>query len=189
MLGLKALLAILEEANSMNAISTDWKGIRNLLREAKGTLAAGRDDKKSSPPPVGLLAGTLDEFEEFLDHSEFELAWDALAAVAEREKAPVACWRKLARAAALMRLFDKEDIALQHSAPNVSSDQALSIARSDAEKAYRNLLIYRVTITFDADGWHVDYNLREPMLNGGGPHYVIDAECGTILSKRYEQCH
>jgi hypothetical protein len=29
--------------------------------------------------------------------------------------------------------------------------------------------------------------LRDPNLQGGGPHYVIDAETGAILSKRYEQ--
>lgn len=27
----------------------------------------------------------------------------------------------------------------------------------------------------------------DPTLNGGGPHYVVDAESGRILRKRYEQ--
>ncbi len=39
----------------------------------------------------------------------------------------------------------------------------------------------------ESDGWHVDYNLKDPRLKGGGPHYVIDAASGAILSKRYAQ--
>ena len=37
------------------------------------------------------------------------------------------------------------------------------------------------------DGWHVDYELKDPRLKGGGPHYIIDPHTGAILSKRYEQ--
>jgi hypothetical protein len=37
------------------------------------------------------------------------------------------------------------------------------------------------------DGWHIDYQLKNPLSNGGGPHYVIDAATGAIVSKRYEQ--
>src|SRR5436305_90002 len=39
----------------------------------------------------------------------------------------------------------------------------------------------------EEDGWHVDYELKDPRLKGGGPHYVIDRFNGAILSKRYEQ--
>ena len=38
-----------------------------------------------------------------------------------------------------------------------------------------------------AHGWHIDYWLKNPNLNGGGPHYIIDATSGAILQKRYEQ--
>jgi hypothetical protein len=69
----------------------------------------------------------------------------------------------------------------------ISSDQALKIARLDAEKAYRDLSNYRVIISVEPDGWHVDYELRDPNAQGGGPHYVIDAATGRITSKRYEQ--
>lgn len=69
----------------------------------------------------------------------------------------------------------------------VSCDQALRIARVDAEKAYRDLSPYRIQITDEPDGWHIDYQLKDSRLNGGGPHYVIDALTGAILSKRYEQ--
>jgi hypothetical protein len=37
------------------------------------------------------------------------------------------------------------------------------------------------------DCWHTDYELKDPNLKGGGPHYVIDSATGAILSKRYEQ--
>lgn len=69
----------------------------------------------------------------------------------------------------------------------VTSDEALRIARLDAEKAYRDLSGFRIAITLEADGWHVDYELKDPRWQGGGPHYVIDAATGAVISKRYEQ--
>jgi hypothetical protein len=168
-------------------ISSNWNEIRKLLNEVWNSLASERSARESSAAPIGLLSGTSEEFEELLDHNELELAWDALAQVAKRDSAPAACWRRLARAARLMRLLDKEEEALRHAQPRISPDQALNIARLDAEKAYRNLLTYRLTLTFEPDGWHVDYDLRDPGICGGGPHYVIDPTSGEILSKRYEQ--
>ena len=69
----------------------------------------------------------------------------------------------------------------------VACDEALRIARVDAEKAYRDLSRFRIEISLEYDGWHIDYALKSPRLNGGGPHYVIDARSGAVLSKRYEQ--
>lgn len=66
-------------------------------------------------------------------------------------------------------------------------DKALQIAQADAEKAYGNLSSYRIEIRLESDGWHIDYELNDPTLNGGGPHYVIDVTTGAILTKRYEQ--
>ena len=37
------------------------------------------------------------------------------------------------------------------------------------------------------DGWQVGYELKDPRLKGGGPHYVIDSQTGAIISKVYEQ--
>jgi hypothetical protein len=71
--------------------------------------------------------------------------------------------------------------------PGLSSDQALKIAREDAERVYRDLAPYQIRLILEADGWHVDYDLRDPRARGGGPHYVIDAVTGEIVSKRYEQ--
>lgn len=69
----------------------------------------------------------------------------------------------------------------------IAGDQALTIAQADAQKAYRDRSIFRIELVLEADGWHVDYELRDPKLKGGGPHYVIDAATGAIVAKRYEQ--
>ena len=71
--------------------------------------------------------------------------------------------------------------------PGLSSDEVLKIARLDAERAYRDLAPYRIAIALEADGWHVDYELKDSNLNGGGPHYLIDPHTGAILAKRYDQ--
>jgi hypothetical protein len=39
----------------------------------------------------------------------------------------------------------------------------------------------------DEDRRHVDHELKDPRGKGGGPHYVIDAFSGVIISKRYDQ--
>jgi hypothetical protein len=69
----------------------------------------------------------------------------------------------------------------------ISAARALAEAEADAQRAYRDLSIYRVQLHLADDGWHVDYELADPRLQGGGPHYVIDATNGRIVSKRYEQ--
>jgi hypothetical protein len=71
--------------------------------------------------------------------------------------------------------------------PQLSSDEVLKIARLDAERAYRDLTPYRIAIALEPDGWHVDYDLKNSALQGGGPHYVIDPRSGAILAERYEQ--
>jgi hypothetical protein len=69
----------------------------------------------------------------------------------------------------------------------IAGDQALAIAQADALKAYRDLAPYRIQLALEDDGWHIDYELKDPRRKGGGPHYVIDAFTGAIASKRYEQ--
>jgi hypothetical protein len=69
----------------------------------------------------------------------------------------------------------------------ITSDQALKVARMDAEIAYRDLTPYRILVEWHRDGWHVDYELMDQNVQGGGPHYVIDITTGDIRSKRYEQ--
>jgi hypothetical protein len=66
-------------------------------------------------------------------------------------------------------------------------DQVLTIAQADAIKVYRDLSRYCIRLALEEDGWHVDYELKDPKLKGGGPHYLIDRLTGAILSKRYDQ--
>lgn len=63
----------------------------------------------------------------------------------------------------------------------------LRIAHDDAQAAYRDLTGFKITLFRSPDGWHVDYDLTDPLSAGGGPHYVIDPNTGDILSRRYEQ--
>jgi uncharacterized membrane protein YkoI len=69
----------------------------------------------------------------------------------------------------------------------LGGDKALAIAQADAVRAYQNLSAYRIHLALEDDGWHIDYELKDPKMKGGGPHYVIDARNGAILSKKYEQ--
>ncbi len=77
--------------------------------------------------------------------------------------------------------------ALSQAGKTISCDEALKIARTDAERVYRNLSPYRISVVLESDGWQVDYVLKDAALQGGGPHYLIDEQTGDILSKRYEQ--
>ncbi len=79
--------------------------------------------------------------------------------------------------------------SMQSTAPLavMAGDQILTIAQQDAVRAYGDLSIFRIQLALEGDGWHVDYELKNPAWKGGGPHYVIDPHSGAILSKRYEQ--
>jgi hypothetical protein len=69
----------------------------------------------------------------------------------------------------------------------IAGDQALAVAQADAVRVYGDLTPFRIHLVLEADGWHVQYDLKDPRLKGGGPHYVIDAVSGSIVSKRHEQ--
>ncbi len=69
----------------------------------------------------------------------------------------------------------------------LGGDQMLAIAQADAARVYRDLSVYRIHLILEDDGWHVDYDLKDTRLKGGGPHYIIDAHSGAVVSKRYEQ--
>lgn len=104
----------------MNTMTETWKEVTRLLEEARGQLAAPGPEKGStSPIPAGWLTGSLGEFEEFLAHNELELAWDVLASIAERTKAPAVCWQPLSLAARLMRLPEKEALAARHATSSI----------------------------------------------------------------------
>ena len=52
--------------------------------------------------------------------------------------------------------------------PTIDADQALAIAHSDASKAYRDLTRYTIRVALEADGWHIDYDLKSSTQKGGG---------------------
>ena len=74
-----------------------------------------------------------------------------------------------------------------HDSPKMAVDRALTIAQRDAERAYGDLTDYRIELSLEPDGWKIDYLLKRKGWVGGGPHYLIDAYSGDIISKRYEQ--
>jgi hypothetical protein len=43
----------------------------------------------------------------------------------------------------------------------IAGDRALTIAQANAVKDYRDLTSYRIELVLDADGWDVDYSLKE----------------------------
>ena len=69
----------------------------------------------------------------------------------------------------------------------IPGDRALAIAQADAELAYGDLSLYRIQLVLENDGWHVDYELKDQRMKGGGPRYIIDSTNGAISWKRYEQ--
>lgn len=79
------------------------------------------------------------------------------------------------------------EMNMANSLAGLAGDQALAIAQADPARVYRDLSLYRIPLVLEDDGWHVDYELKDPQLTGGGPHYVIDARTGAFVSKRYEQ--
>jgi hypothetical protein len=71
--------------------------------------------------------------------------------------------------------------------PAVSGSRAVTIAEADALPVYEDLSPYRIDVRLEDDGWHVEYRIKKPRVAGGGPHYIIDANSGQILSKKYYQ--
>jgi hypothetical protein len=78
-------------------------------------------------------------------------------------------------------------MAVLQAPPTITRQQAIAIAEADAIPVYRNLDNLTLEVSLQDDGWHVDYWMRKPRWAGGGPHYLIDAATGAILTKRYEQ--
>jgi hypothetical protein len=65
---------------------------------------------------------------------------------------------------------------------NLAVADVLRIAHEDAQAAYRDVSGFKITLFRRPDGWHVDYDLTDPLSAGGGPHYVIDPHTGDILA-------
>jgi hypothetical protein len=69
----------------------------------------------------------------------------------------------------------------------IDEQRAREIAAAEAAQAYRDLSIYTVSARLDDGNWYVDYDLTDTTLLGGGPHFVISAETGEIVGRRYDQ--
>jgi hypothetical protein len=71
----------------------------------------------------------------------------------------------------------------------ISRQEAITIAETDALPMYGAdwLAQLQLRVTFQGDGWHVEFHQWRPRHTGGGPHYVIDATTGKIVSKKYYQ--
>jgi len=73
--------------------------------------------------------------------------------------------------------------------PVISRQQTVGIVEADALPMYGNCLHTLVLeMTLHGDGWHLVYSpKRQRYCTGGGPHYIIDATTGAIVSKKYYQ--
>jgi hypothetical protein len=87
--------------------------IRDLLRQAQLLIPQPHLVPAPSDPPPHIcyseLKGTLEEFELFFYHGEYESAWGILTSVASREKPTKECWDLLAEAAMVLRKFERHD--------------------------------------------------------------------------------
>lgn len=105
-----------------------------------------------------------------------------------RASLPVRCRRDIGYNAVLSQEKHMATSSIEKvTASSITSDQALKIARLDAERVYRDLSPYRASVFLEPDGWHVEYELKDPDLQGGGPRYVIAPGDGEILTKQYQQ--
>lgn len=69
----------------------------------------------------------------------------------------------------------------------ISREKALQIAHEVASAAYRDLSVYKIKAARRGRRWRVDYCLKDPGMVGGGPHFIISAETGEVLTSRFEQ--
>ena len=76
--------------------------IESELDAARQLLTARVERPEEGLGPDGRLLGSRMQFEEFVSHGEYELAWDSLLSIGERESVPSDFWRHLAEAAHLM---------------------------------------------------------------------------------------
>ena len=87
----------------------------------------------------------------------------------------------------LLKIITMEVLINIMSNITITKEQALAIAKKDAEKEYGDLSYYEVSCTLKDEAWHIDYALIDKSLLGGGPHYIISATDGTFIDIRYEQ--
>lgn len=82
---------------------------------------------------------------------------------------------------------DKPEETMKEETALIDREEALKIAKENAQRIYRDLSIYKIKAELKDEKWYVDYVISDPQMVGGGPHYVISAKTGEIISYRYEQ--
>ncbi|MCB0397538.1 MAG: hypothetical protein KDD36_12850 [Flavobacteriales bacterium] len=70
---------------------------------------------------------------------------------------------------------------------SITREEAMALARQWASQVYHDLTPYEIETTLKDGNWHVDYELKDPGMVGGGPHFVISASTGELISSRFEQ--
>ena len=68
-----------------------------------------------------------------------------------------------------------------------TKEEAIQVAREDAERVFRDLDPYRFEAQVEQGNWHVELQLKNPEAQGGGASYVISSVDGHIISKKYYQ--
>jgi len=87
-----------------------WTQVRLHLEAARSLLpvgARGSDER-----------GFIEDYQEFLEHNELELAFDELEMLGQANSVPQAYWHELSSAARLMKLEDKEARCRSRGEPN-----------------------------------------------------------------------
>lgn len=69
----------------------------------------------------------------------------------------------------------------------ITKERAIEIAKKNAKDYYKDLSIYEINATFFDTVWHVDFELKDAKLDGGGPHYVISAKDGKVIDFKFYQ--
>lgn len=108
----------------MNAQQTHWEVIAGFLRQARDELQSA-ETRGGESPSSGLPDEAAAQFEMFLESNELELAWDALAAIADETTTARSVWEKLLLAAGLMSLAGQAHLAATRlCSPNVPAERA-----------------------------------------------------------------
>lgn len=69
----------------------------------------------------------------------------------------------------------------------ITKEKAIEIANADASLYYRDLSVYNIEAKLVDSTWKIDFELKDEKLDGGGPHYVISANDGKIISSKFYQ--
>lgn len=99
----------------------------------------------------------------------------------------VASYVHNARAKDTTREQREQSGAQQNIKRPVTRDEAIAIARKDAEDHVGDLTPYDVQIKEAKRECQVDFDLKKKGANGGPLHYRISKATGKIVWKQYEQ--